>query len=182
MDPIVKESLDRGNPVCFFDISIGGQPQGRIRMELFKDVAPLTAENFRQFCTGEFKRKDVPLGYKGCTFHRVIKGFMIQGGDFRNGDGTGSISIYGDAFKDEEFVVKHTGPGLLSSANSGPDSNGCQFFLTCGPASWLDGRHVVFGRILDKESMLVIRKCENVPTGALDKPTIPIVIEQCGEL
>lgn len=182
MDPIVKEVLDRGNPVVFFDVSIGGQAQGRIRMELFKDVAPRTAENFRQFCTGEFQRNGVPVGYKGCAFHRVIKGFMLQGGDFRNGDGTGRVSIYGDSFADEDFVLNHTGPGLLSMANSGPNTNGCQFFLTCGKAEWLDGKHVVFGKILDKESMLTIKKCENVPTGQADKPKLPIVIDQCGEL
>jgi peptidyl-prolyl isomerase H (cyclophilin H) len=182
VDPVVAECLGRGNSVVFFDVSIAGKPQGRIRMELFNDVAPRAAENFRQFCTGEFLRNGVPLGYKGCAFHRVIKGFMIQGGDFRNGDGTGRVSIYGDSFADEEFVIKHTGAGLLSMANSGPNTNGCQFFLTCGKAPHLDGKHVVFGKILDKESMLVVRKAENVPTGNQDKPKFPVVIDQCGEL
>ena len=183
MDPSIVDSVERGNPVVFFDITIAGVATGRIKMELFADVAPKTAENFRQFCTGEFLRNNTPVGYKGCAFHRVIKGFMIQGGDFVNGDGTGKISIYGHSFADEEFILKHTGPGLLSMANSGINSNGCQFFLTCGKAEWLDDKHVVFGKILDEESMFVIRKIENVGvTAGNDKPTLPIVIEQCGEL
>ncbi|CAG8537608.1 5118_t:CDS:2 [Paraglomus brasilianum] len=114
------------NPIVFFDISIGGQPAGRMKMELFADVAPKTAENFRQFCTGEYKRNGVPQGYKGAQFHRVIHGFMVQGGDFVKGDGTGSMSIFGDRFPDENFDLKHTGSGLLSMANSGPNTNGCQ--------------------------------------------------------
>ena len=112
------------NPVVFFDVTIGGADVGRIKMELFADVAPKTCENFRQFCTGEYKKGGFPQGYKDIEFHRVIKDFMIQGGDFLKGDGTGCLSIYGTKFNDENFVAKHTGPGLLSSANSGPNSNG----------------------------------------------------------
>lgn len=182
IDPTISDALQRGNPVVFFDVSIAGRPQGRIKMELFRDMVPRTAENFRQFCTGEFQRQGVPIGYKGCSFHRVIKGFMLQGGDFRNGDGTGKISIYGDSFEDENFEIKHSGAGLLSMANSGPNTNGCQFFLTCAKTDHLDGKHVVFGKILDRESMLVIRKCENTPTNPQDKPILPIVIDECGEL
>ena len=119
------------NPVVFFDVSIGGHAAGRIVMELFADVCPKTAENFRQFCTGEYRKADVPLGYKGSPFHRVIKDFMLQGGDFLKGDGTGSMSIYqGAQFKDENFQLQHREPGLLSMANSGPNTNGCQFFIT----------------------------------------------------
>jgi peptidyl-prolyl isomerase H (cyclophilin H) len=112
---------------------------------------------------------------------QVIKGFMIQGGDFVKGDGTGSISIYGTRFDDENFTGTHTGPGLLSMANSGPNTNGCQFFITCAKADWLDNKHVVFGRVLG-ESMLPIRKIEAVATGPNNKPKLPCVITQCGEM
>ncbi|KAI9009156.1 cyclophilin-like domain-containing protein [Hyaloraphidium curvatum] len=167
-------------PVVFFDITIGGEKAGRIKMELFSDTVPKTAENFRQLCTGEFKRNGVPQGYKGATFHRVIKDFMCQGGDFLKGDGTGSMSIYGDRFEDENFELKHTGPGLLSMANSGPHTNGCQFFITCAKTDFLDGKHVVFGRLVD--GLLTLRKIENVPTGPNNRPKIPVVIAECGEL
>ena len=182
MDPALNDAISRGNPVVFFDISIAGIASGRIKMELFADVVPKTAENFRQFCTGEYRRNNLPIGYKGCTFHRVIKDFMIQGGDFLNGDGTGKLSIYGDHFEDENFAIKHRGPGLLSMANSGPNSNGCQFFLTCAKTDWLDGKHVVFGKVLDEESLLLVHKIENIPTSAGNKPKLPIIIEECGEL
>eukprot|EP01135_Chromosphaera_perkinsii_P005687 Nk52_evm19s358 gene=Nk52_evmTU19s358 len=171
------------NPVVFLDISLGGQPAGRILFELFAHVTPRTAENFRQLCTGEFRSRvdGTPQGYKGCTFHRIIKDFMIQGGDFLKGNGTGKISIYGDSFEDENFKLKHNEAGLLSMANSGPNSNGCQFFVTCQKAEFLDGKHVVFGKVL--EGMLVVRKMENVPTvGQNNKPTIPVVIAQCGQM
>ncbi|XP_074599982.1 peptidyl-prolyl cis-trans isomerase H [Brevipalpus obovatus] len=168
------------NPVVFFDINIGTTEAGRIKFELFADVVPKTAENFRQFCTGEFKKDSIPTGYKNCCFHRIIKDFIIQGGDFVNGDGTGMMSIYGGKFQDENFLLKHDQPGLLSMANSGKDSNGCQFFITCASCEYLDGKHVVFGRIVD--GLLVMRKIENVPTGPNNKPKIPITITQCGEM
>lgn len=112
---LVKEAVGRGNAVVFMDVSIGGRSAGRIKLELFKGTAPKTVENFRQFCTGEFRKQGQPVGYKGCTFHRVIKDFMLQGGDFLNADGTGCTSIYEEReFPDENFDLKHTGPGVLS--------------------------------------------------------------------
>ncbi|KAJ2318353.1 Peptidyl-prolyl cis-trans isomerase-like 1 [Coemansia sp. RSA 2704] len=149
-------------------------------MELFADVVPKTAENFRQLCTGEYRIDGVPQGYKNCAFHRVIPNFMAQGGDFLKGNGTGSLSIYGDKFDDENFALKHTGPGLLSMANSGANTNGCQFFLTLQEAPWLDDKHVVFGKLID--GLLTLRKIENVPTGPNNRPNIPVVISECGEM
>ena len=168
------------NPIVFFDISVGGKEVGRIKMELFANIVPRTAENFRQFCTGEFRKDGVPQGYKGATFHRVIKDFMIQGGDFIEGDGTGCNSIYGASFADENFNLKHDTPGLLSMANSGPNTNGCQFFITCAKCDFLDGKHVVFGKVID--GLLIVRKIENVSTGANNKPILPVVVTQCGEM
>ncbi|KNA22318.1 hypothetical protein SOVF_034860 [Spinacia oleracea] len=169
------------NPIVFFDITIGSIPAGRIKMELFADIAPKTAENFRQFCTGEYRKNGLPVGYKGCQFHRVIKDFMIQTGDFLKGDGSGCVSIYGTKFEDENFIAKHTGPGLLSMANSGPGTNGCQFFVTCAKCDWLDNKHVVFGRVLG-DGLLVVRKIENVATGPNNRPKLPIAISECGEM
>ncbi|KZO99516.1 hypothetical protein CALVIDRAFT_544514 [Calocera viscosa TUFC12733] len=166
-------------PIVFFDIQIGETPAGRIKMELFSDIVPRTAENFRQLCTGEHRVNNRPQGYKGATFHSV-RDFMIQGGDFLKGDGTGSFSIYGDKFADENFTVKHTQPGLLSMANSGPNTNGCQFFVTTGPSDFLDGKHVVFGKVID--GMLTVRKVENVPTGPNNRPKLVVKIVECGEM
>ncbi|KAL1741626.1 cyclophilin-like domain-containing protein [Schizophyllum fasciatum] len=166
-------------PVVFMDINIGETPAGRIKMELFNDIVPKTAENFRQLCTGEHRVNARPQGYKNATFHRVPN-FMCQGGDFLKGDGTGSFSIYGDKFADENFQVKHTGPGLLSMANSGPNTNGCQFFITTAPCDFLDGKHVVFGKVID--GMLTLRKIENVPTGQNNRPKLVVKITECGEM
>jgi len=167
-------------PIVFMDINIGETPAGRLKMELFSDIVPKTAENFRQLCTGEYRVNSRPQGYKNATFHRVVPNFMCQGGDFLKGDGTGSFSIYGDKFPDENFQEKHLGPGLLSMANSGPNTNGCQFFITTAKCDFLDGKHVVFGKVID--GMLTLRKIENVATGANNRPKLVVKITECGEM
>ncbi|KAK7460938.1 peptidyl-prolyl cis-trans isomerase cpr6 [Stygiomarasmius scandens] len=169
-------------PFTYFDISIGGQPIGRIIFTLYSDLVPKTAENFRALCTGEkgIGKAGKPLHYKGSGFHRVIKGFMCQGGDFTAGNGTGGESIYGEKFEDEGFPVNHTKPFLLSMANAGPNTNGSQFFITVSPTSHLDGKHVVFGEVVKGKS--VVRQIENFPTSTGDAPTSPIIIEDCGVL
>ncbi|WKX94479.1 hypothetical protein V3C99_011481 [Haemonchus contortus] len=179
-DKYAEQLRHPDNPIVFMEMTAGGAPLGTIVMELFADVTPRTAENFRQFCTGEFRKDGVPVGYKNSQFHRVIKDFMIQGGDFVNGDGTGMMSIYGAKFRDENFTLEHSGPGILSMANAGTDTNGCQFFITCAKTDFLDKKHVVFGRVLD--GLLTVRKIENVQTGANNKPKIPILVAQCGQL
>lgn len=171
------------NPVVFLDVSIGEHAVGRITLELFADVTPRTAENFRQLCTGEFRKDGKPVGYKGASFHRIIKDFMVQGGDIVNGDGTGCTSIYGPQFDDEALAaLRHSGPGVLAMANSGSNSNGCQFYITCTQCDFLDRKHVVFGKVANQESMLVVRKLESVPVGQASRPNAPCVITQCGEM
>ncbi|ORZ03434.1 cyclophilin-like domain-containing protein [Syncephalastrum racemosum] len=158
----------------FFDVSIGGKAAGRIVFKLYDDVVPKTAENFRALCTGE-----KGFGYKDSIFHRVIPQFMLQGGDFTAFNGTGGKSIYGNKFADENFQLKHTKPGLLSMANAGPNTNGSQFFITTVPCSWLDGKHVVFGEVV--EGFDVVKAVEGNGSGS-GKTKAEIKITNCGQL
>lgn len=169
------------NPRVYFDLTVGGDDVGRIVFELYADTTPKTAENFRALCTGEkgMGKMGKPLHYKDSVFHRCIKGFMLQGGDFTNFNGTGGESIYGEKFPDENFEKKHTSPFLLSMANAGPDTNGSQFFVTTVPTAHLDGKHVVFGKVLDGQDL--VRMIEGEETKA-DKPLREVVIVNCGEL
>ncbi|KAJ3563775.1 hypothetical protein NP233_g8728 [Leucocoprinus birnbaumii] len=162
-------------PITYFDISIGDKPAGRIVFSLYNDLVPKTAENFRALCTGEkgIGKSGKPLHYKGSGFHRVIKGFMCQGG-------TGGESIYGEKFEDEAFPVNHTKPFLLSMANAGPNTNGSQFFITVAPTPHLDGKHVVYGEVIRGKS--IVRKIENNPTSSGDVPQAAVTITDSGEL
>jgi peptidylprolyl isomerase len=169
------------NPRVFFDITIGGKPAGRVTFELFADVVPQTAENFRALCTGEkgMGKQGKALHYKGCRFHRIIQQFMCQGGDFTRGNGTGGESIYGEKFKDENFQHKHTAPGLLSMANAGPNTNGSQFFITTVVTSHLDGKHVVFGKVVDGMKVVSAMEAAGSRSGSTSQD---VVIADCGEL
>ncbi|GAA5828438.1 hypothetical protein JCM11251_006251 [Rhodosporidiobolus azoricus] len=156
----------------FFDITKNGAPLGRIVFKLFDDVVPKTTRNFRELCTGQNG-----FGYQGSSFHRVIPDFMLQGGDFTAGNGTGGKSIYGEKFADENFKLRHTKPGLLSMANAGPNTNGSQFFITTVVTSWLDGKHVVFGEVV--EGLDIVKAIEKEGSGS-GKPRSTITIAKSG--
>jgi len=170
------------DPKVFFDIEIGGDKTGRIVFELFRNAVPRTAENFRALCIGDqgVAKSGQPLHFKGCTFHRIIKNFMCQGGDFTRHNGTGGESIYGEKFPDENFKYKHDRPGLLSMANSGKNTNGSQFFITTVKTPHLDGKHVVFGKVV--QGMGVLKEMENQPVDERDRPRKACVIADCGEI
>ncbi|CCD64414.1 Peptidyl-prolyl cis-trans isomerase 8 [Caenorhabditis elegans] len=171
----------RGNKRAFFDISINGEPAGRIVFSLWNHCCPRTVENFRAFCTGELgKMNGHYASYQGSVFHRVIKGFMIQGGDITHGNGTGGYSIYGRTFDDENLALKHKKPYLLSMANRGPDTNGSQFFITSEEVPHLDGKHCVFGEVI--KGVEVVKAIENLETGNEDKPVCKVEITHCGEM
>ena len=173
LKPVLKPAIKPKTNIVFLDISINNKLLGKIVIELFTDIVPRTCENFKQLCTNKNN-----LSYKNSPFHRIINDFMIQGGDFTNGNGTGGKSIYGHKFNDENFILKHSEPYMLSMANSGPNSNGSQFFITTASTPHLDDKHVVFGKII--KGFKYIDILNNVKTTINDKPVDKIIISDCG--
>ena len=175
------DTIDKVTNKVFFDIEIDGEKAGRIVFGLFGETVPKTAENFRALCTGEkgVGNAGKALHFKNSVFHRIIPGFMAQGGDFTNGDGRGGESIYGARFNDENFKLKHTKPNLLSMANAGPNTNGSQFFITFKETPWLDGRHVVFGEVIEGQD--IVNELEKIGTGSGSTKKKAVIVDS-GEL
>ena len=168
-------------PRVFFDIAIAGRDIGRVKIELRKDICPKAVENFRQLCIGSYRPREVPIGYKGCTFHRVVPGFILQSGDCDTRDGFGTLSIYGREFDDEPSAYEFNEPGIVALANSGPNTNGCQFFITMNPCPELNNQYVVIGKVI--EGMFTLRQIESVPLKPnSETPSLDVVISECGEL
>ena len=177
----IPKEINPSNPKVFLELKTEDETQSkRVEFELFQDKVPKTSENFRSLCKGFLSADNKTLSYKGVKFHRIIKEFMIQGGDFENGNGTGGYSIYGKKFDDENFIYPHSQELLLSMANAGPNSNGSQFFITFKETPWLDGKHVVFGRVIKGGEH--IKQLENFACGENNVPIKDIVIVDCGEI
>ena len=181
MSETLAPEPDWEGPRVFFDISIAGREIGRVKIELKQSACPNAVENFRQLCVGSYRPRGVPIGYKGCRFHRVVPGFIIQSGDCDTRDGYGNLSIYGREFDDEESAYPFDQPGIVAMANSGPNTNGCQFFITMNPTPELDGKYVSIGKVI--EGMFTLRQIESVPLKPHSEvPSLDVIITECGEL
>lgn len=173
-----KPGMSKVTEKVWLDIAIKNKKVGRIEIAMFGKKVPFTAKNFIELAKGWFEKDGTKLSYKNSKFHRVIPGFMIQGGDITKGDGTGGKSIYGHNFKDENFKLKHYASGMVAMANAGANQNASQFYITLGAAPWLDGRHVVFGKVL--KGMAIVRKIAELPTNAKHEPTLSVTITDSG--
>ncbi|KAL0481174.1 peptidyl-prolyl isomerase H [Acrasis kona] len=173
------DMLDSSNPLMYLDVSIGGENIGRIIIELYSHITPKTAENWRQLCVGGFQKDGKEYTFKKNKFHRIIKDFIVQAGDLISGDGTGSISIYGDRMEDENFIVSHDQPGVISMANHGPNTGGSQWCIFLHRSLYIDGKAVAFAKVV--KGMEVVYKMHVAET-VKDVPVKPVVIEDCGQL
>mmetsp|Transcript_9749 Transcript_9749/g.28635 ORF Transcript_9749/g.28635 Transcript_9749/m.28635 type:complete len:194 (-) Transcript_9749:289-870(-) len=183
-----NRELDKGgtprtlNPIVYMEISIGGVKAGKLTMELRQDIVPTAVENFRALCTGECGTVNgVKMHYKGTRFHRIVRDRYMQGGDIREGDGSWNQSIFGNLFEDENFMLRHVGPGIISMVNEGPDTNGCQFYITTVKTAWMDERHVAIGYCIDEESLRLVERIDHIGTEH-GRPMRPVVISDCGQL